>query len=82
MLATLYGALFHFWQGGDGRRLAVYVLTAWLGFRLDQLVADMLNITVMSVGPVHMFSGTLGAWTGLIVTRMLVPGPPKSPSSS
>lgn len=82
MLATLYGAVFHLWQGGDGRRMVVYILTAWLGFGLGQLIADMLDVRVLSIGPVNVLSGTLGAWIGLVVTRLLVPDAPKSPGSS
>ena len=81
MLATLYGTLFHLWQNGDGRRLVIYILSAWLGFALGQFIADMLSITILSVGPVHALSATLGAWVGLAVTRTLVPGKPKLPDS-
>jgi hypothetical protein len=78
MLATLYGALFHLWQGGDGRRLAVYLLSAWLGFALGQFIADLLGMVVLGIGPVHVLSGSLGAWIGLGVTRTLVPSAPQS----
>lgn len=73
MLASLYGALFHLWQGGDGRRLAAYLLSAWLGFALGQFLADLLHIALLSIGPLHVLSGSLGAWIGLAVTRTLVP---------
>jgi hypothetical protein len=81
LLATLYGALFHLWQGGDGRRLIVYILSSWLGFAIGQFIADMLHILVLNVGTVHAFSATLGAWVSLGVTRALVPAGSKSSSS-
>ena len=39
ILATLYGAGFHFVVGGDVRRLALFLLSAWVGFGLGQLLA-------------------------------------------
>lgn len=74
ILATLYGSLFHLWQGGDGRRLLFYLLSSWLGFALGQLIADMLSIGALRVGQLHMLTGTFGAWVGLAATRTLLPG--------
>src|SRR4051812_41627783 len=62
ILATLYGALFHVITGGDARRLALFLLTGWLGFALGHIFGALFAVNLFSIGPLRMFSATLGAW--------------------
>lgn len=71
LLATAYGAGFHLLQGGPARRILLYVLAAWLGFALGHIVGDMLGMTLLKLGPLHLFSASLGAWIALIASRWL-----------
>ncbi|MEP7284256.1 MAG: hypothetical protein ABI947_00650 [Chloroflexota bacterium] len=71
ILATLYGAAFHFLLGGDARRLALFLLAGWLGFTLGHIFGVLFGVDVMSIGPLHVFSATLGAWLALLVARFL-----------
>lgn len=73
IIATLYGAAFHLLTGGGGRRLAIYMLSAWMGFGIGHLAGNGLNITFLSLGPLHLFSATLGAFTALLAARSLSP---------
>jgi hypothetical protein len=75
IVATLYGAAFHLVSGGDARRLALFLLAAWLGFSLGHLFGDALNITLLDVGQLHMLAATLGAWLALVVARILTRQP-------
>lgn len=75
IVATLYGAAFHVWQGGTPRRLALYLLAGWLGFSLGHVVGDWLKIDLMRVGQLNLFSATIGAVIALLMARLLVPAP-------
>jgi hypothetical protein len=70
-LSTLFGAGFHLWQGGSARRLALYLLTGWLGFILGHLIGDALGITMLKVGALNVLSATLGSLLALFTARWL-----------
>lgn len=70
-LATAYGAGFHVILGGPARSILLYVLAAWVGFALGHLVGDLLNIAILKVGAVHLFSASLGAWIALVTSWLL-----------
>jgi len=72
ILATLYGALFHFLLGGDARRLAFFLLSAWLGFVLGHVFGVIFEVNVLNIGPLRTFSATLGSWLALIAARFLM----------
>ena len=78
ILATLYGAVFHLVSGGDARRLALFLLAAWLGFTLGHLVGDLVDLTLLDIGPLHVLPATVGAWLALVVARLLTRQPPRS----
>lgn len=75
IVATLYGAAFHFVSGGDARRLALFLLAAWLGFALGHAVGGTVNISLTDIGPLHMLPATIGAWVALVVARVLTREP-------
>jgi hypothetical protein len=72
MLATLYGALTHLILGGDGRRLLICILTAWVGFALGQAVGQVAVITFLAIGRINLLTGSLGALTALVLLYVLV----------
>ncbi len=71
ILATLYGSGFHVFAGGDARRLALFLLVAWIGFALGQVTGELLNITVLDIGPLHFASATGGAGVALMLAALL-----------
>lgn len=72
-LATMYGAGFHLWQGGGARRLALYLLSGWLGFGLGQVLGDALGMNWLAVGALNWFTATLGSAVALVAARWLTP---------
>jgi hypothetical protein len=62
ILSTLYGAAFHFWRGGDIKRLILYLLLSWSGFWIGQLLGTRLGWTFAAVGPLNIGMATLGAF--------------------
>lgn len=71
ILATLYGAIFHFVLGGDMRRLALYLLASWLGFGVGQTVGGVLGWGLLNIGPLYTFPATIGALVALVAAFFL-----------
>lgn len=65
ILATLYGALFHLFTGGDARRLALFLVTSWIAFGIGQALGSLINLTLLPVGVLHLFAASLASWTAL-----------------
>lgn len=61
LLSSLYGAGFHFWQGGSGGKLLLYLFLSWLGFSMGHLTAAYLNISLFTIGPIFAGFGSLGS---------------------
>jgi uncharacterized membrane protein YeaQ/YmgE (transglycosylase-associated protein family) len=60
ILSTLYGALFHLWRGGNAGRLLLYLILAWIGFWLGQLIGNYLKLSFDTLGQLHLVTATLG----------------------
>jgi hypothetical protein len=71
LLATVYGALFHFIFGGSLKMVFVYLIAAWIGFLAGQFVGDILNFEFLKLGKIHLVSASLGAWLALLGTWWL-----------
>ncbi len=74
LLATAYGAGFHFILGGPARRIWLYVLSAWLGFAIGHFLGDLFNIDLLKLGALHLLSASLGAWIALAASYWYVSG--------
>ncbi|MCY3945564.1 MAG: hypothetical protein OXF44_04685 [Anaerolineaceae bacterium] len=71
ILATLHGAVFHIIVGGDVRRLALFMLAAWSGFALGQLMAISLDLSVLLIGEIHLGPASLCALVALVLAHLL-----------
>jgi hypothetical protein len=60
-LSTLYGALFHFWRGGDKKRLILYLVLSWVGFWIGQFLGSSMGWSFAEVGPLNLGMATLGS---------------------
>jgi hypothetical protein len=65
------GALFHLIIGGDARRLALFLLSGWIGFTLGHFLGILFHIDILNIGSLHIVSATIGAFIALIVARFL-----------
>jgi hypothetical protein len=74
VIATLYGAFFHLLNGGDVRRLALFLLAGWIGFALGHITGDLLGVDFLDIGTLNMFNATFGAVLALFLARMLTQG--------
>lgn len=77
LLATAYGAAFHLIMGGPLRHVLVFVIAAWIGFTAGHFLGDFLNVDILDLGAINLFSASAGAWVALLAARLLVRyGPP------
>lgn len=76
LISTLYGTLFHFWRGGNGSRLVLYIILSWIGFWLGNYSAGLLDLTFGSIGTLRLGLATIGSlitlglgyWLSLVET--------------
>ncbi len=72
LLATGYGAAFHFIVGGPARHLLLYLPAAWIGFIIGHYAGKTLEIELFQLGTLNLFSASLGSWSALIFSWWLV----------
>jgi hypothetical protein len=71
ILATLFGAIFHLIAGGDARRLALFLLSGWVGFSLGHILGVIFEINILNIGPLRIVAASVGALVALIVAHVL-----------
>lgn len=71
ILSTLFGALFHLWRGGNAGRLLFYLLLAWVGFWIGQLVGGFFNLSFDTLGQLHLVVATVGSVLFLFIGHWL-----------
>jgi hypothetical protein len=71
ILATMFGAVFHLVVGGDIRRLALFLLSAWVGFGLGHMLGAAFGINMLNVGTLRVLAATIGALVALAVAHIL-----------
>jgi len=71
LLASLYGAVFHFIWGKRWRDLALYWVAAVVGFGMGQAIFGLLGFSVYMVGEVRVVESTIVCWACLFIARWL-----------
>ena len=71
IIATLLGALFHLALGGDVRRLALFLLSSWVGFGVGHLIGVLLSFRLLNIGALHLLPALFGAITLLVFAHIL-----------
>jgi len=71
LISTIYGAAFHFWQGGRFGKLVLYLILGWVGFWSGHLVGNFLNWSIAPVGPLNFGAATLLSLTFLGIGHWL-----------
>jgi membrane associated rhomboid family serine protease len=71
IIATLLGAAFHLIMGGEVRRLAVFLLSGWVGFGLGQVLGGIFDINLLPIGTLRLFTAVFGALVALVVAHIL-----------
>ena len=71
VLASIYGAAFHFWKGGSLGKLLLYLILAWVGFWAGDLAGALLKWDFAAVGPIDTGMATLGSAAVLFLGEWL-----------
>lgn len=71
VLATLMGAVFHLWRGGDNRRLVIFLLLAQAGFWGGHFVAWYFGWTFADLGVLRLGFAVLGAAGALFLSDLI-----------
>jgi len=66
-LASIFGFAFHFWRGGNGMRLLLYLVLAWGGFWAGHFIAERLAWNFISYGPLHIGMAIVSSWFILVL---------------
>jgi hypothetical protein len=75
VIASIYAALFNLWRNGTPRDLLLYLIAAWVGFGLGQVVGWLLPINWAMIGSLHPIEGTIFCWLTLFLMNWLrMPG--------
>jgi hypothetical protein len=72
LIATAYGAIFHLWRGGGFGMLLRYLIAAWAGFALGQVMGWLGGWEFMMLGQVHVLEGTLGSVVLMLIAYWLI----------
>ncbi len=73
-LATAYGSIFHLIMGGPPRKIALYVVSSWVGFIFGHFVGAWLEIDIFRLGTVYLLGASVGAWLAIIASWFLNKG--------
>lgn len=71
VVALLYAALFHLWQGRTLRDLGVLALASLVGFGVGQGLGQLTHLKLLDVGLVNMVEASLLSWLALFVANWL-----------
>jgi hypothetical protein len=71
LLASLYGAIFHFIWGKKWRDLALFWAAAIVGFGIGQAIFGLLNFSAYMIGEVRIVESTILSWGCLFIARWL-----------
>jgi hypothetical protein len=66
LIATLYGAIFHFIRGGNPGRLIAYILISWAGFWAGHFLAERFEIG-FNVGSLNLGIATITSFVFMII---------------
>ncbi len=73
LIATIYGAAFHFWLGGGAGRLVYYLILAWVGFWMGHLAGWYWDIGFFNLGALYLGMATLGSAVVLAGGHWIIP---------
>ena len=74
IIATIYGAGFHFIFGGDARRLALFLFTAWIGFLLGHYIGIGFEVDFFNIGALRFVPATVTTFVMLIFAHIFTSG--------
>lgn len=67
LISTAAGLIYHLVRGGGVQRILLFVIAAWIGFAVGQLIGSLLHSQLLVIGEVHVLEGLIGSLIALIL---------------
>ena len=71
LFGAVYGTIFHLWRGKTAKDLAIYGLTAIIGFIMGQALGNLLGLNIFMIGPLHVAEATVVSAASLFLAQWL-----------
>ena len=71
ILATLYGALFHLYKGGNASKMLLYLVSSWMGFIIGHNISRVVASSIYSIGPLNAGMASIGSGLALVLAHWL-----------
>ncbi|MEM6284978.1 MAG: hypothetical protein AAF787_22495 [Chloroflexota bacterium] len=71
ILATLFGAGFHLLFGGGARRLALFLVSGWVGFASGHIIGILFVVDLFRIGSIRFFSAAICAVVCLFFVHLI-----------
>jgi hypothetical protein len=72
LVASFLGAAFHFWKGGGGGRLILYLILSYIGFFLGNWLGTSREISFLMIGHISGGFGALGSLILLFLSSWII----------
>ncbi|RME70537.1 MAG: hypothetical protein D6784_16580 [Chloroflexi bacterium] len=72
LLGTTYGTVFFLWRGDGARELLLYTVSGVVAFAVGQIIANMVGLDLLMIGPLHIVEASLVSWAGLVAVHWLL----------
>jgi hypothetical protein len=71
LIGSALGAAFHIWQGKTSKDIIYYIVAGIFGFGLGQVAANLVNWSLILIGPLHIIEATISCLLILFLARWL-----------
>ncbi len=71
LISSFYGLIFHFWRGGNGGRLFLYLIFSWIGFWVGHAIGNYFGWTFFTFGILRVGMATVGSLIALALGYFL-----------
>lgn len=71
-IASACAFLFHILRSGSLKRLAIYLVSSWVGFFSGHLLSELINWQLLRLGSINLFPALFGTILSLFLTAFLI----------
>jgi hypothetical protein len=73
LLASITALIYHLIRGGGARRMALFMVSAWISFFIGQAISILLRWELLRVGSINLFPALLATLIGLVMADIFAP---------
>ena len=72
LISTLYGAIYHLLRGGTTRTMLGFLILAWAGFWLGDVLGSIIGWSFAWVGNLNLGMGTVSSFVFMLAGDLLM----------